>query len=234
MGAQKFEIFLTLILVIYAAIEGLKWKKISPIKKGFVVLVITSALITAFVAYQEIQKEILLEKINASFGDITDSQNATFPNIAVGDNDSAAVLRVGGNGVCSFTNMPNLFKVYVKDSKLYINIVIYDEGGKPIAAVYENTWTRYNNDYEYNNDDNAFEIVREGDRQVYFHIELRNGKAFVSGFIYTVTGYGLYLYEDNKNSILQPLVPNLYYNPPNIVSPLFKYPREKYMGVRDK
>ena len=71
------EIILALVLAIYASVEGVKWKKINWLKRSFVILAIIGDGIIAYNAIAETNKQKVLEKINASFGDISDLSDAT-------------------------------------------------------------------------------------------------------------------------------------------------------------
>ncbi len=64
-------------------------------------------------------------------------------------------------------------------------MIVNDSLGKLILAIYQNTWTVYQNDDEYNYDNQAIEIVTNGDRKVYFHVELKKRIAHIEGALYT-------------------------------------------------
>ncbi len=67
--------------------------------------------------------------------------------------------------------------IYVKDSRLYVDIVIWDKNLNELAIINVNEWTVYDNDLEYNNDETGFELVTKGDRKVYFQVYLEKGSA---------------------------------------------------------
>ena len=153
--------------------------------------------------------------------------------------DSATVITYPYTGVVDFGGYPNLLKLYVKNQRLVINMIIRDTSGNPIIAIYQNTWTIYQNGYEYNYDNHAIEIVTKGERKVFCSVELRKGTVHLLGAFISPPDdtlrkkglVGLYLFEEEKYSIVAPIYHlNLYGN--EKVKPLFKYPKEKYLGVR--
>lgn len=184
-------------------------------------------------------KEALIERINANFGDIEDLHGATVPQMRIGNSDSGAIFILGGTGVLNFAPYGPLIKLYVKDQKLYVNTIIRNLDGKVIAAIEDNTWTLFENDFEYNDDNKtAFELVSKGDRKVFFQVELKNGLAYISGYLLNEDGIGFIFYnrqgqsgsfiftigdkDENKSKI-----------PKDIFIPrIFKYPRSKYYGEK--
>jgi hypothetical protein len=112
--------------------------------------------------------------------------------------------------------------------------------------VENNTWTRFKDEYEYNNDENGFEIVTKGERKVVFHLELENGVASFEGVFYSknpraagkITGVECYFdptyYSGKRYGNVTLLGLGNFRNAIgcSCVTPLSKYPREKYLGVR--
>jgi hypothetical protein len=110
-----------------------------------------------------------------------------------------------------------------------------------------NEWTMYSDDYEYNNDDTGFEIVTKGDRKAYFQIYLKDGIAHVLGVVTDKYGVGIKFVQSVKDpephhdefesllfvGILPSADPNkLKKAYEAVATPIFKYPRQKYIGVR--
>jgi hypothetical protein len=153
------QIIIIAILAIYAAIKGSSWKNIKWWEKVFVGLAIIGSIIVAYNGICDNRKQMLLEKINAKFGTIHDAQDSQGIIVQIGDHGSKFIL---ADGVFSLEHLRNLFKVTAKDNKLLFSAVVVDSAGKPIAAVDDNEWTRYQDGYEYNNNDSCFEIVTQG------------------------------------------------------------------------
>ena len=120
-------------------------------------------------------KENLIQRIEAKSGEIVDPENSSIPVFEIG-NSGAKFIMPGG--VFSYPPLPNLFKVYVKNKTLYFSSVIRDARREPVAVIDNNVWTRFKDNFEYNNNDTSFEIVTAGERSVFFHIELTGGGAY--------------------------------------------------------
>jgi hypothetical protein len=167
----------SLLIAIIAIFNGIKWKEISNRKRIVVLLAIIGASLMFINQYKSYKKSKIIDRINATFGDITDTKNATVPIVVIGNSN---VKFTSKNGVINLG--PGIeFKVYIKKNKLFVNIVIHNSKGQSIAVIEENTWTIFENDYEYNNDAQAFELVTKGDRKVFFQIFLKEGVAHVNG-----------------------------------------------------
>ncbi len=229
-----------LALVASLFVKG-NWKGKSWLEKSIMILGILVVISTAFYNCNRVKKERLIEKINSKVGKFDDLENVTIPLISVGDGPVSL-------GITSFTifnknpNIKPLFRVYIKDSKLYVDIVVWGRDKKPVAVIDGNEWTMYSDDYEYNNDDNGFEIVTKGDRQVYFQLILKDGIAHILGIVTNSEGDGVkFLYQDNKPTDIWGTMmmiradddsarQDAAYLP--IDKAIFKYPRSKYLGQR--
>ena len=225
------EIILVLVLGIYSIITGSKWKEINWIKKTFVLIAIIGAIVIGWNAYQDYKKQELIEKINSSYGELVDTTKAKIPTVQIGGGNK---LYLENDGVFSVPPYTNLFKVFIKNNKLYLNTILRNRKGEVIAVIDENVWTIFDNNYEYNDDETAFEMVTRGERKVFFQIELKDGVANFSGYIYTEKGYGLYFYGAPGISFMAPIelnkpMPKKYIE----LKRIFKYPRAKYYGVRE-
>jgi hypothetical protein len=158
-------------------------------------------------------------------------------------------MAVNPNGVFHVPETGPLFRVYVRNAKLFVDAVIRDINGKAIAVIDGNEWTMYNEEYEYNNDETGFEIVTKGDRKVFFQIYLEGGIAHVLGMILNESGIGVKFLQDSsalkrnypirdEETLLFRLISGTandslrkeLYKP--LDGAIFKYPRAKYFGVR--
>lgn len=235
------EIIVGLILGIYAALEGKNWKLLNTKKRTMVVAACIFAVICGWNAYQKWAKDQVIEKINASFGELNDVPGATIPSIKFGFEDPAATFTAPPKTIGVFKLFgENLFSYYVKDGKLTINVVVRDTTGKPILAIYDNSWTVYNNDFEYNYDDHGIEIVTAGDRKVYFHLDFRDTAVYMEGAILFASDdsnrragkKGIYIFNSDKKWAAVAIIDHLVLVDYSRAKPMFKYPRQKYMGVR--
>ncbi len=227
---------------IFAIFKGVKWSQSSKSKQLFIIFGIVGAIVLFWNQYNAWSQKNLIEKVNATFGDINDINNAQIPILEFGSSHSGVTL-LNKYGVFN-AGFGDLLKLYVANNKLYVNTIIRDMDGKPIAVINENTWKLYNSNYEYNNNNEAFELVTKGERKVYFQVKLEKGIARVQGMLLNDMGKGVYVqslperkdgYESMMiiaNGNLQK-IGNLQYDiKTSTVIPLFKYPREKYLGKK--
>jgi len=233
---KPFEIILLVIVTISSTIIAFNWKKVNWFIRSFIALSILLAISIGWNALQEYNKQLLIEKINASFGEIVDTDKARVPAIAIGY--SKAILILEKNGSFGTSTNKNILKLYVEDDKLFLKIILRDKDGEVVACVNGNTWTIFDENYEYNNDDNAFEIVTRGEREVFFHIELLKGIAHVEGYLFDDKGNALCLYSaelNGKEEGLMNVIPKGKNIPPlKTIDRIFKYPREKYYSIREE
>ena len=125
-----------------------------------------------------------------------------------------------------------------------VTVVIRNFNGTAIAVIDDNTWTVFDDDYEYNNDDSTFELVTKGDRDVFFQIFYRNGMIYMSGYLIDENGIGVAMFnnESEINSSQMHMnsmkgradhKPSPMPSPSEIAIPrIFKYPREKYYSKK--
>ena len=231
-----FQIILVLVLSIYSIINIPKLKRKNWKTRIFTLLSLLAAFVISWNGIKDFNKQQLLEKINSSYGELVNTKESTVPMVKIGDTKAAFIIK--GTGVFNFPPYTNLFKVFVKDNRLYLNMIVRDRGGNIIAAIYENVWTMYDNSYEYNDDENAFEIVTRGDRKVFFHMELKEGAAHIEGFLFSENCYGLYFHPSKSiigvdgafaDQIRPGELVSITYN----IQRIFKYPRAKYYGIRE-
>lgn len=243
---DAWTVSLTILSLIIAFFVKGAWKGVNWAGKIGLILAVLIPLSAARWNYKQVQKEDLIAKINAKFGDIKDLEGAIIPRLCIGASSVAIPIDLYGRFIRTGTGP--LFRLYVKNSKLFIDIIIRNEALKPIAVIDGNEWTVYSDDYEYNNDDTGFEIVTKGDRKVYFQVYLKDGVAHVSGIVTNSEGYGLkFQFLNTFNTEVkhgQAWVGEMVIIKPtsdtakqkSAYSPLdctiFKYPRGKYLGIR--
>lgn len=236
---KNIEIISICIAAILTAITSSKWKAINTLSKITLISIIVASVLTAINSYRQTAKDAIIERVNAKFGNIEDLYGSTIPKMKIGSGDNAATFILGGTGTFDFKPFGPLIKLYIKDNKLFVNTIIRNLDGKVIAVIEDNTWTLYENDFEYNDDNSTtFELVNKGERKVFFQIQLINGIASISGYLLNDKGLGFIFYDapkDLKGSLMHIIrseedkaqIPN------DIVIPrIFKYPRDKYYGIR--
>lgn len=122
------------------------------------------------------------------------------------------------------------------NGKLNISAIIRDSKGDEIASISGNNWEITNSqNIEYNNDSKGLEIMTG--KRVIFQLNIVKDTVICYGMFCSENGTCLYadstgnLYSPIKNTALT----QRFILPPSlIIKPLFKYPRFKYLGVRNK
>ena len=231
------------IIGIIAAINVPKWSKLNWKEKLLLIGGIVFAVFVAYNGINEYSENNFLKKINASYGDLDDVENAITPAIGIGMGDDAPKLQTNQAGTFNLqlnnVNLKNLLKVYIKNNRLYVNMIVYDSNGLPALGIFENAWKVYKNDYEYNYDNHAIELVTNGTHEVLFHLELEKGVAHIEGSLYIskndnsrINGFkGIKIFgSKDKPAGLTPLSGGQK-DIDSSIAPIFKYPKEKYLGV---
>jgi hypothetical protein len=240
-------IFLGIIAAVLVFFGKNQWKEANWAGKTGIIVALLIVLSGARWSYLKHQKELLIEKITARFGDFRDLFGATIPKLCAGE-CSGTGWPVGPNGLFFVEGSGPLFRIYVKDGKLFVDLVVWGMNGKAIAVIDRNTWTMYSDDYEYNNDDTGFEIVTKGDRKAYFQVYLKGGIAHILGVVTNKDGVGVKFYQSRGTKVHEKAdeweeLNYIAILPSNdkektrkayeaVATPIFKYPREKYVGVR--
>ncbi len=222
-----------------------KWKESNWATKAGLVVAVLAGLTLAYLAYEKVVKDDLIERVNADIGIIEDLTEVTIPLIAIGDGNIGMPISYFEQQLFYKWQDNKLLKVYVKNSKLYVSVVIHDHNQKPIAVINHNEWTVFDKNYEYNNDESGFELVTKGERKVYFQIYLKDGIAHILGIVTNSDGNGfkfdlknteatdkdhakdeLLLLVMGKESSIESYRP--------IDKAIFKYPRKTHLGERLK
>lgn len=212
-----------------------KWKEISKAKRYFTVLAIILAIVIAYNGIQKWRKDKLLERVNASFGEVKASQDSKGVMVKIGVRNKSFYY-MGKKPILYVDNEP-ILTFDIIDEKLVLSTIIRNKKGEPIAVIDKNEWTMYDYSYEYNNDDTSFEIVSKGDRRVYFQFEMQGEGVAISGFLINKFGEGTFFFsEPDGHGVLKRVEKDIDFEYPsiNIDKPIFKYPREKYLGIRER
>ncbi len=250
MGA--IPILLAILSGIIALFVKNKWKTSDLATRCLMIIGVITPIVIGINTCRQNLKDKRIAEVESRFGRIDDLDGATIPKLTIGPDDNAAFewfamseMSIGTPG-----NVFKLFRLYVQDGKLFVDIVIRDKNGDPIAVINKNEWYNYKpNDYEYNNDDTGFELVTKGDRKVYFHVYLKNGIAHILGFVINENGEGVKFYQPaNETEGFKKKLPTDYSVHFSVVAVgpgakeslykgvdgrIFKYPREQYVGQRE-
>jgi hypothetical protein len=234
---------------IYNIWDSIKTKSLKKWRRFIAVGGIAAILIGVKYKMDENKTITLATEVNESLalkiGDINDRSPANIGSYMIGSN-GPQFTNFDEYGRFGFEPFVNLFRVYVKNHKLSAFVAIKDKNGKPIATIDGNSWTIFNNEeYEFNSDDSAFEVVTKGDREVFFQIEFRGGIAHLSGYIYEAKNKGIcFVYDEGSKMgemiIILPKATDAFRDsltPNKTADKLFKYPQSRYSkieGIREQ
>jgi hypothetical protein len=234
--------FAIIVLIVSALLEVLEI--IKDINKDYkkkltkyVLITIKSfvAISLAVLAINTITTQRHDEKVNAKIGNFGKQKDCLIQNpvIVAGKMvmENNAYFGIGVNGL----NV-NPLNVEQKNKQLSIIAYIRDSKGDMIATIAGRTWEIVNSQgIDYNNDDSAFEIVTLDGRLI-FQIQLQTNVIICQGMICSEYGYCVFL--DNINGVFYPGkksdAPQRFVLPErSVTETIFKYPRYKYLGVRN-
>ncbi|MBO9203242.1 MULTISPECIES: hypothetical protein [Niastella] len=236
---RYLEIVLTFFGAVLLALLTYKWTDSRKLKITVLIFAIVVASLVAYNSISQITKEGIEEKIKDKIGELNEDRNVQSPEFRIGHSGLTFQMYKGIGISTSLEDENPYFKVYVKEEKLHVWFILYDNRKNLVGAINDNVWEMFNDNYEYNNDERGFEIVKKGEREVFFQIEYADGIAWLAGLILNKEGWGMFLAPPtimepaqmiglNPDSWKQGKEPSISFN----ISPLFKYPREKYLGER--
>lgn len=130
-----------LIIAVVAIFNGVKWKEISNGKRAVILVAVIGSIFMFINQNKAYKKAKIIDRINATFGDIKDIKNATLPLVVIGNSNVKFAPAQGSNGVVRLLNGIE-FKVYIKNDKLFINIVIRNSKGEVIVKAESTLDTR--------------------------------------------------------------------------------------------
>jgi hypothetical protein len=227
------QIIITAAIGLIAAWKKDKWKELKPWQRILTVLSTLSILLAVWIGFTDLSKNARIARVASRFGDLSDPAGAITPLLIVG-NDGAR-FQLHGKPF-DFQSVGPIFKHYVIEGELCVDVVVRERNGEAVATIDRNTWYVYSDKYEFNNDDNGFELVEKGDRKVYFQIQLKNGNTHVAGTLFNKNGYGYRFWNEDKRRLSA-----MYLITPETtddytfghIPRLFRYPREKFVGERE-
>ena len=229
------QILLGLSAAIIVLIAKEDWKSANGRKRAGIIAAIVLIALAYLKDYYNNEKEENLKNINATVFSIKSEQKVkvAFPIIDIGRSTGGFAL---ADGVFALDSTGHLMSIFIVNGKLQVFAKIRNRKGEVIANVESNECTLFSDDYEYNNDDNGFELVTKGERDVYFHIDLKDGVAHIEGFLIGDGPIGMYISQYSKRKTAGLVEPfrikdsvKLKLDP---IKPLFKYPRSTHFRER--
>ncbi len=235
---KSLEIIFVFVAAILTIITSYKWSELNLLSKISFVVLILASIFVAFNSFNASKKDGLIEKINAKFGDI-DTSGSTVSRFAVG-HEGRAIMQVDGtffhHQLSDKKNYSEpILKATLENNRILLNVIIRDVEGEVIAVIDDSTWTIFDNNYEYNDDDHSFEMVTKGERDVYFQAYYKNGIIYLSGYFLSSEGTGLAMSAENGKSFMSlGFVKDIKLPRPSElkIPRIFKYPREKHYGEK--
>ena len=250
---KTFEYIFSFIIAILVIFLSQRWSESDYLEKGIIVAIIV--LLTTHLIFQiassfkekkedkvKKEKEELIERVNAKYGDISTkgSDLGYIGGSRLDDNiwkknRDGTYLAYIFNGEYHEDPEP-LMNIKFIEGRLIINTIIRDFDGEVIAAIENSVWTVFSDDYEYNDDGvNNFEMVTKGEREVHFQIITEDEKTQMTGYFLNKDGNG-FLFQ--YNSELDKIFPIYGINEKTKkidrrkIERKFQYPRAKFYGQK--
>lgn len=230
------QIVIVAVAAILTAFTAYKWNELDWFGRIALIFIILAAILVAINDYRKHTKERLLERVEVKIGDMQSLKGSHIPLIRFGNN-GAAIMFPHGIPFSIDDEIP--LRVYINNNRLNVYAIIRSPKGEPVAVINDNTWTLFSDEYEYNNDKSGFELVTKGERKVYFQIQIKhNMEVVVIGNLLHKDGFGLKIDENVENEQGGTIMRKVMEFSPEFdyqlkAKPIFKYPRGKYLGVRN-
>jgi hypothetical protein len=130
---------------------------------------------------------------------------------------------------------PGFNKIWVENGQIMVDIDFFDRTGESYGSLRGNIWHIQDPKVDYNDDSNGVEVVSADGKTVLFQIDYRGDEVYCQGAFCQADGRCDYV--SSKGDLQNPPVigsarfamPEDFY-----IKPLFKYPRDIYLHVRDK
>lgn len=172
------------------------------------------------------------KQIDATVGYFSKIKDTTssFPFFRIGSNTSMG----NSEGDISIAEPIDPIRVVKRKGQILIFATVRDSKGDPLARLSGNSWEISNKaGIEYNNDGSGFEITA-GERVV-FQINIIKDTVFYYGMMCGENGQCTYLGPRLPYIPVRKMQGTQRFILPNdfLLTPLFKYPRYKYLGVRE-
>lgn len=192
---------LTIASGICALIIGFKigdWRDFSLFKKFVFVISIIIFAVSGWFFIQEKQEQIKKDEGLKNVNELK-SESVLYPRLIVKNTNIIFENRFGAVQLHELDGLTNielpipLLNLKVIDNKMFVDFVLRNSHGDPIVTIYKNIWKTYSDDYDYNYDDHALEVITR-DHKVILQIEYSGLAALFEGFIgFQMGGGGVYL-----------------------------------------
>jgi hypothetical protein len=199
--------------------------------KAFLVFRVIIILLLVYFVISELINNEKEKKISATHGEFGDQKdaNSSFPVLTIGGASGA-----GNVHNLTFAGDPvDPINIKEENGQISLSANIRDSKGDIYAIISGRTWEVNNlNSIDYNNDDSAFEIITGG--RVVFQVDLKINHAIVNGMICSESGFCTFGYQEKLDILPKQEGTQRFILPSQIdIKPIFKYPRSKYLGVRE-
>lgn len=216
------SLFLCSLVAVIAVVRGNRWKGAKTQDKIIFIILVSAPIVNLASHVEQYTKDKKLKRVVAKIGTITGSKDYIIPTIGM-----------FGKGL-TFTNSKflnvgeHLLSCNIVGDKINVNMALYDKDGSPIAVIEDNEWTLYSDDFEYQNNETAFELVTKGARNVFIQLDISTGILNIRGILYGPRGGGFYFGNDGSLlSIGRKQYDSVIHNN---IKKMFKYPRGSHFG----
>jgi hypothetical protein len=236
------SLILTIASGICAIIIGFKikdWRGFLLFKKIIFIANLVIFAICAGLLINEKIDENKWEKASKNVGEL-ESESVIYPRIIIKNTPIIFENKLGvvqWNETDGITNqvLPiPLLNLKVINNKMFVDFILRNSHGDPIVTIYQNVWKTYSNDYDYNYDDRALEIITR-DHKLILQLEYYGLSAYFTGFVgFQEGGGGCYFknFPNDKGGFIIIGKDDDFAKYGEGMPLLFKYPRELYPGVR--
>jgi len=232
---MPFKIFVLIALVIFQAYDFYKdYKNDYSNKrfgKAFLVLRLVFICLTGYYVVEDFiegrrEKEIVA--LRGQFGNQKDAISE-YPTLRLGGINST-----GNVHAVTFGDVVDPINISKEENQIQLNAYIRDSKGDPYATIIGRNWEITNPvGIEYNNDECGLEIMTGG--RVIFQLDLVEDTAIVNGMICSQYGNGFFMYNHLTSGFPKLNGTQRFILPADIdITPIFKYPRVSFLGVRAK
>lgn len=127
----------------------------------------------------------------------------------------------------------NLFSIRAVKGKYNFIVYLREKDGDAIASINGTQFKIYHDGYDYNFDEEGFEIVT-GDLKVVLQLDHREGTIWLAGLFYNEDGLVTYIPTEVPGISMELHKPEDNFIPPSDnIKRIFKYPRETYFQKRE-
>lgn len=232
----------SIILGVFSAIVGIylgvSYKSLNVFKKILFVGCCIAFIICGVFAYYEKKDQDKSDAISKNYFELKPPKVITSPKRPEIIFGRDCKYQFGTEGIVNFTDLFSIdpFTLEIINEKMILNATFRDFNLNVIATVQNNYVVMRSNDYDYNRDDNGFEIVDVPGQNVVYQLDYCDSIIYYGGLLYNnankAFGY-VYPINDKSKQIFE--IGFLMENriPHGLVQRKFKYPRQQFMSGRD-